>query len=121
MALSEGLCFVAAGDAHESSARQQSDGATAGRPCPTITARYPGGERPSSRREWTLRLCDLVHAALTGPLAALLTPLAHASSLVLNVVAAILAAALIGAYVALAVLLILAVLHVVRPRLDGRR
>jgi len=35
-------------------------------------------------------------------------------------VAAVLAAALVGAYVALAVLLIVAVLRVVRPRLDGR-
>ncbi len=121
MALSEGLCFVAAGDAHESSARQQSDGATTSRPCPTITARYPGGERPSSRREWTLRLYALVRAALAGPLAALLTPLAHASSTPLNVVAALLAAALVGAYVALAVLLLVAVLRVVRPRLDGHR
>jgi len=43
-------------------------------------------------------------AALTGPVAALLAPLAHDSSLALNVVAAILAAALVGAYVALAVL-----------------
>jgi len=92
MALSEGLCFVAGGDAHEISARQQSDGATAGRQCPTIKARYPGGERPSSRREWTLRLYALVLAALTGPLAAVLVPLAHDSSRTLNVVAAVLAA-----------------------------
>jgi len=35
-------------------------------------------------------------------------------------VAAILAAALVGTYVALAVLLIVAVLRVVRPRPDGR-
>jgi len=36
-------------------------------------------------------------------------------------VAAILAAALVGAYVALATLLIVAVLRVVRPRLHGHR
>jgi len=36
-------------------------------------------------------------------------------------VAALLAAALVGAYAALAVLLIVAVLRVVRPRLDGHR
>jgi len=70
---------------------------------------------------WTLCLTALVRAALTGPVAALLTPLAHASSTTLNVVAAILAAALVGAYVTLAVLLARAVLRVVRPRLDGHR
>jgi len=70
-------------------------------------------------RVWTLCLAALVLAALTGPLAALVTPLAHDSSLALNVVAAALAAALAGAYVALAVLLIVAVLRDVRPRLDG--
>jgi len=68
-------------------------------------------------RVWTLCLAALVLAALTGPLAALVTPLAHASSPPLNVVAA----ALVGAYAALAVLLIVAVLRVVRPRLDGHR
>jgi len=68
---------------------------------------------------WTLCLAALVLAALTGPVVALLTPLAHASSLALHVVAAVLAAALVGAYMALAVLLIVAVLRVVRPRLDG--
>jgi len=62
----------------------------------------------------------LVRAALTGPLAGLLTPLAHASAPALPILAAILAAALVGAYVALAVLLARAVLRVVRPRLDGR-
>jgi len=36
-------------------------------------------------------------------------------------VAAVLAAVLVGAYVALAALLIVAVLRVVRPRLDGHR
>jgi len=71
-------------------------------------------------RVWTLCLYALVLAALTGPLAVLLTPLAHASSTALNIVAAALAAALVGAYVALAVLLIAAVLRVVRPRLAGR-
>jgi len=70
---------------------------------------------------WTLCLTALVRAALTGPVAALLTPLAHASALALHVVAALLAAALVGTYVALAVLLIVAVLRVVRPRLDGHR
>jgi len=70
-------------------------------------------------RVWTLCLAALVLAALTGPLVALLTPLAHAPSPALHAVAAILAAALVGAYVALAVLLIVAVLRVVRPRPDG--
>jgi len=70
---------------------------------------------------WTLCLCALVLCALTGPVAAVLAPLVHDSSLALHVVAALLAAALVGAYVALAVLLILAVLRVVRPRLDGHR
>ena len=55
------------------------------------------------------------------PLVGLLTPLAHASSTALTVVAAVLAAALVGAYVALALLLIAAVLRVVRPRLDDHR
>ena len=72
-------------------------------------------------RVWTLCLAALVLAALTSPIAALLTPLAHASATALHVVAALLAAALVGAYVALAVLLITAVLRVVRPRLDGHR
>ncbi len=72
-------------------------------------------------RVWMLCLYVLVLCALTGPVAGLLTPLAHASSLALNVVAAVLAAALVGAYVAVAVLLIGAVLRVVRPRLDGHR
>ncbi len=70
---------------------------------------------------WTLCLAALVLCALTGPVAGLLTPLAHASSTALHVVAAILAAALVGAYVALAGLLILAVLRGVWPRLDGHR
>ncbi len=69
---------------------------------------------PQARaRIWTLCLAALVLAALTGPLAALLAPLAHASAPALHVVAAILAAALIGAYMALAVLLTVAVLRVV--------
>ncbi len=71
-------------------------------------------------RVWTLCLAALVLAALTSPIAALLTPLAPASSTARHVVAAVLAAALVGGYVALAVLLIVAVLRVVRPRLDGR-
>jgi len=70
-------------------------------------------------RVWTLCLAALVLAALTGPLVTLLTPLAHTSSTALHVVAAILAAALVGGYVALAALLLVAVLRVVRPRLDG--
>jgi len=70
-------------------------------------------------RVWTLCLAALVLAALTGPLVALLTPLAHASSTALTVVAAVLAAALVGAYAALAALLTVAVLRVVRPRPDG--
>jgi len=68
-------------------------------------------------RVWTLCLAALVLAALTGPLAGLLTPLAHASTPALT----ILAAALVGAYVARSVLLARAVLRVVRPRLDGHR
>jgi hypothetical protein len=70
---------------------------------------------------WTLCLCALILCALTGPIGTLLAPLAHDSSLALHVVAALLAAVLVGAYVALAVLLIVAVLRVVRPRLDGHR
>ncbi len=70
---------------------------------------------------WTLCLVALILCALTSPVAALLAPLAHASAPALHVVAAVLAAALVGAYVAVAVLLIGAVLRVVRPRLDGHR
>jgi len=74
---------------------------------------------PQARaRVWTLCLAALVLAALTGPIVTLLTPLAHASSTALHVMAAVLAAALVGGYVALAVLLITVVLRVVRPRLD---
>ncbi len=47
-------------------------------------------------RVWTLCLAALVLAALTGPLAVLLTPLAHASVTALNIVAAALAAALVA-------------------------
>ncbi len=72
-------------------------------------------------RVWTLCFYALVLAALTGPLAVLLTPLAHASSPALTIVAAVLAAALVGAYVVLAVLLLVAVVRVVRPRSPGRR
>ncbi len=72
-------------------------------------------------RVWPLCRAALVRAALTGPLVGLLAPLVHASAPALTMLAAALAAALIGAYVALAVLLILAVLRVVRPRLDGHR
>ncbi len=77
---------------------------------------------PQARaRVWTLCLAALVLAALTGPLVTLLAPLAHASSTALHVMAAILAAALVGGYVALAVLLVAAVLRVVRPHPDGHR
>jgi len=72
-------------------------------------------------RVWTLCLAALVLAALTGPLVTLLAPLTHSSSTALHAVAAVLAAALVGASVALAVLLLVAVLRVVRPRLDGHR
>jgi len=72
-------------------------------------------------RVWTLCLSALILCAFTGPVAGLLTPLAHASAPALHVVAAVLAATLVGAYVALAVLLVVAVLRVVRPRLDGHR
>ncbi len=72
-------------------------------------------------RVWTLCLAALVLAALTGPIAALLTPLAHASAPALPILVAVLAAALVGAYVALAALLLVAVLRVVRPRLAGHR
>jgi len=78
-------------------------------------------DTPARARVWTLCLAALVLSVLTGPVVGLLTPLAHASSTALNMVAAVLAAALVGAYVALAVLLIVAVLRVVRPRLDGHR
>ena len=71
-------------------------------------------------RVWMLCLAALALAALTGPLVVVLTPLAHASAPALTVVAAVLAA-LVGASVALAVLLIVAVLRVVRPRSPGRR
>ncbi len=69
---------------------------------------------------WTLCLAALILCALTGPVASLLTPLAHASSPALHVVATVLAAVLVGAYVALTVLFARAVLRVVRPRLDSR-
>jgi len=64
-------------------------------------------------RVWTLCLAALVLAVLTGPIVTLLTPLAHASAPALTIVAAILAAALVSAYVALAALLAVAVLRVV--------
>jgi len=67
-------------------------------------------------RVWPLGLYALVRCALTGPVVALRTPLAPASSPALNAVAA----ALVGAYVALTVLPIVAVLRVTRPRPDGR-
>ncbi len=71
-------------------------------------------------RVWTLCLAALVLAVLTGPLVGLVAPLTHTSAPALHVVAAVLAAALVSGYVALAVLLIVAVLRVVRPRPDGR-
>jgi len=70
---------------------------------------------------WTLCLTALVLAALTGPVTALLTPLAHASAPALHVVTTVLAAALVGAYVALAALFIAAVRRVVRPRSTDQR
>ena len=72
-------------------------------------------------RVWTLCLAALVRAALTGPVADLLTPLAQASALALTLLAAILAVALVSAFVALAVLLAVAVLCVVRPRSIAHR
>jgi len=72
-------------------------------------------------RVWTLCLAALVLAALTGPVVGLLAPLAHDPAPTRHVVAAVLAAALIGGYVALAVLLIVAVLRVVRPRSTDQR
>ncbi len=68
-------------------------------------------------RVWTLCLYALVLCTLTGPLAGVLTPLARASTPALTVVTA----ALVGSYVARAVLLARAVLRVVWPRLDGHR
>jgi len=62
-----------------------------------------------------------VRAALIGPVVALLTPLAHASAPALPVVAAALAMALVGAYIALAVPLIVAVRRVVQPRSTNQR
>ncbi len=47
-------------------------------------------------RVWTLCLAALALAALTGPLVGVLTPLAHATAPTLTVVAAVLAAALVG-------------------------
>jgi len=72
-------------------------------------------------RVWTLCLAALALAALTGSLVVVLTPLAQASSTALNVLAAVLALALVGASVALAALLIVAVLRVVRPRSPDQR
>jgi hypothetical protein len=72
-------------------------------------------------RVWTRCLAALVLAALIGPVVGLLAPLARASAPALHVVAAVLAAALVGAYVVLAILLLVAVPRVVRPRSPGRR
>ncbi len=72
-------------------------------------------------RVWTLCLCVLILCALTGPVVGLLAPLAPASSTALHVVAAVLAAVLVGASLALTVLLIVAVRRVVRPPLDDHR
>ena len=72
-------------------------------------------------RVWTLCLAALVLAALTGPLVVVHTHLAHASAPTLTVLAAVLAVALVGAYVALAALLTVAVLRVVRPRSPDQR
>ncbi len=62
-------------------------------------------------RVWPLGLYALVRCALTGPVVALRTPLAHTSSPALNAAAA----ALVGAYVALTVLLLVAVLRARGP------
>ncbi len=72
-------------------------------------------------RVWTLCLAALVLAALTGSVSALVAPLVHDPSPILHVVAAVLAVALVGGYVALTVLRAVAVLRGVRPRLDGHR
>ncbi len=72
-------------------------------------------------RVWMLCLYALILCALTGPIAAVLAPLVHDSSTALHVVAAVFAAALVGASVALAVLLIVAVLRVARPRSTDHR
>ncbi len=72
-------------------------------------------------RVWTLCFYALVLSALTGPVVGLLAPLAHDPAPALTILAATLAAALVGAYMALTVLLIVAVRRVVRPRPDGRR
>jgi fumarate reductase subunit D len=72
-------------------------------------------------RVWTLGLAALVLCALTGPVVGLLTPLAHNPAPALTILAAAFAAALVGASVVLAVLLIVAVLRIVRPRLAGHR
>ncbi len=72
-------------------------------------------------RVWTRCLAALVLAALTGPLVVVHTHLAHASAPTLTVLAAVLAVALVGAYVALAALLTVAVLRVVRPRSPDQR
>jgi len=66
-------------------------------------------------RVWMLGLAALVLAALTGPVVGILTPLAQAPAPALTILAAALAAALVGAYIAIAVL------RVVWPRLDGHR
>jgi len=55
-------------------------------------------------RVWTLCLYALVLSALTGPVVGLLAPLVHATAPALTLVAAVLAAALVGTYVALAAL-----------------
>jgi len=68
-------------------------------------------------RVWTFCLYALILCAVTG----ILTPLAHASAPALTVMAAVLALARVGAYVALAVLLTRAVLRVVRPRSTDQR
>ena len=78
-------------------------------------------EAQASARIWTLCLSALVLSALTRPVVGLLTPLAHDPSPALPILAAVLAATLVGAYVALTVLLALTVPRIVRPRLNGPR
>jgi len=69
-----------------------------------------------SRHAWVRTSCSLF-----GSYELSNTYLAHASAPALTVMAAVLALALVGAYVALAVLLTRAVLRVVRPRSTDQR
>jgi len=119
-------------DAPPAASRAPQPALLGSRPCATRATRpsaWAGGrprrhgmtDAQARARVWTRCLAALVLAALTGPLVVVLTPLAHASSTALHVVVTVLAAVLVGASVALTVLLIVAVRRVVRPRLDGHR